>query len=209
MTGYPEVLSRNQTRVLAELGPFLTGRGFYLAGGTAVALHLGHRRSVDLDWFTAARLSDPLGLAQNLREIPVPFVAGQVARGTLHGSVRRVRLSLLEYRYPLLGSPRDWQRCARLASLKDLAAMKIAAVTQRGSKKDFVDIYTLANCSFSLRQMLGFYQRKYAIHDVAHVLYSLAYFDDADRERMPTMLLKVNWPSVKDTIRGWVHELTK
>jgi hypothetical protein len=65
MTGHPEVLSRNQKRVLAELGPFLTGSGFYLAGGTAVALHLGHRRSVDLDWFTAERLPDPLSLAQH------------------------------------------------------------------------------------------------------------------------------------------------
>jgi len=208
MTGHSEVLSRNQERVLAELGPLLTARGFYLVGGTAVALHLGHRRSVDLDWFTAERMIDPLGLAQHLRELPVPFVAEQVAPGTLHGSVRRVRLSLLEYRYPLLGSPCNWQRCARLASRKDLAAMKIAAVTQRGSKKDFVDIYALANRSFSLRQMLRCYQRKYAIQDIAHVLYSLAYFDDADRERMPTMIWEVKWPTVKDTIRQWVHELT-
>jgi len=208
MTGHPEVLSRSQERVLAELGPFLTARGFYLAGGTAVALHLGHRRSVDLDWFTAERLSDPLALAQHLRELPVPFVAEQVAPGTLHGSARRVRLSLLEYRYRLLGYLRPWQGCARLASQKDLAAMKIAAVTQRGSKKDFVDIYALASQSFSLRQMLRWYQKKYAIHDVAHVLYSLAYFDDADRERMPTMLWKVKWPTVKENIRSWVHELT-
>jgi hypothetical protein len=208
MTGHPEVLSRSQKRVLAELGPFMTSRGFYLAGGTAVALHLGHRRSVDLDWFTAERLPDPLGLAQHLRELSVPFVAGQVAPGTLHGSARGVRLSLLEYRYRLIGSLCTWERSAKLASRKDLAAMKIAAVTQRGAKKHFVDLFALASQSFSLRQMLRWYQEKYAIHDVAHVLYSLAYFDDADQERMPTMLWKVNWPTVKDTIRRWVDELT-
>jgi hypothetical protein len=208
MTGHPEILSRNQKRVLAELGPIVNDRGFYLAGGTAVALHLGHRRSVDLDWFTAGRIPDPLGLAQQLRELSASFVASQVAPGTLHGSARGVRVSLLEYRYRLLGSLSPWQRCARLASLKDLAAMKIAAVTQRGSKKDFVDIYALASRSLSLRQMLRWYQRKYAIQDLAHVLYSLPYFDDADRERMPTMVWKVTWPAVKDAIRMWVRELT-
>jgi hypothetical protein len=186
----------------------VAGRGFYLAGGTAIALHLGHRRSVDLDWFTAERLPDPLGLAQNLRELPVPFAAQQVAPGTLRGSARGVPLSLLEYRYRLLGSLCAWQQYARLASRKDLAAMKIAAVTQRGSKKDFVDIYALASQSFSLQQKLRWYQKKYAIHDVGHVLYSLAFFDDADQERMPTMLWKVNWPTVKHTIRSWVHDLT-
>lgn len=172
-----------------------------------MALHLGHRRSVDLDWFTAERLPDPLSLAQHLREIPVTFVAEQVAPGTLHGSARGVRLSLLEYRYRLLGSLCPWQRSARLASRRDLAAMKIAAVSQRGAKKDFVDIYALASRSFSLRQMLRWYQEKYAVHDVAHVLYSLAYFDDADRERMPAMLWKVKWPTIKDTIRSWVDDL--
>src|SRR5262249_47037891 len=136
------------------------------------------------------------------------IVASQVAPGTLHGSSRGVRVRLLEYRYRLLGSLSPWQRCARLGSLKDLAAMKIAAVTQRGSKKDFVDIYALASRSFSLRQMLRWYQRKYEIQDLAHVLYSLAYFDYADRERMPTMVWKVKWPAVKDAIRMWVRELT-
>lgn len=208
MNGHPEVLSSSQKRVLAELGPFLSERGFYLAGGTAVALHLGHRRSVDLDWFTAERLPDPLLLAQQIRDFPVPFVPGQVEPGTLHGSARRVRQSLLEYRYRLLGPLSQWQRCARVASRRDLAAMKIAAVAQRGSKKDFVDIYALASRSFSLRQMLSWYQSKYDIADVAHVLYSLSYFDDADRERMPAMIWKVKWPNVKDTIRTWVHELT-
>ena len=86
--------------------------------------------------------------------------------------------------------------------------MKLAAVTQRGSKKDFVDLYALVGRSSSFGQMLDWYREKYSIHDFAHVLYSLTYFDDADRERMPTMLWKVNWPTVKDSIRSWVRELT-
>jgi hypothetical protein len=208
VTGHPEVLSRSQSRVLAEVGPFLTERGFYLVGGTAVALHLGHRRSVDLDWFTAEPLRDPLILAQRLRDLPVPFAIGQTAPGTLHGSVRRVRVSMLEYRYRLLGELHPWRRYVNVASCKDLAAMKIAAVAQRGSKKDFLDIFALASRSFSLRRMVSWYQSKYGIDDVAHVLYSLVYFDDADRERMPTMIWKVKWPAVKESLRQWVSEFT-
>ncbi len=87
--------------------------------------------------------------------------------------------------------------------------MKIAAVAHRGSEKDFVGIYALASRAAPLRQMLNWYQSKYAIADVAHVLYSLSYFDDADRERMPAMIWKVKWPAMKATIRQWVHELTR
>jgi len=115
---------------------------------------------------------------------------------------------MLEYRYPLLGSFRSWQRCARLASRKDLAAMKIAALAQRGAKKDFVDVYALGSGYFSLRQMLRCYQEKYAVHDLVHVLYSLVYFDDADREPMPALLWDVNWRTVKDSIRQWIREVT-
>jgi hypothetical protein len=210
MTWHPEILSRRQQRVLSLLGQPLTRRGFYLAGGTALALHLGHRRSVDLDWFTAEPVEDPLRLAQGLREEGLPFVTGQVAAGTLYGTMLGVRLSLLEYRYPLLSAVRPWrQGKCRLASRADLAAMKLAAVAQRGSKKDFIDIYGLGSRSCSLRQMLHWYRAKYALQDMAHVLYSLTYFDDADRERTPRLVWDVGWPVMKETIRHWVREVSR
>ena len=207
MTWHPEVLALRQQRALARLGPWLTRRGFYLAGGTAVALHLGHRRSVDLDWFTSEDMSDPLALAQELREEGIGFVTGQMAPGTLHGSVGGVRVSLLEYRYPLLAALRPWQGGSRVAARADLAAMKLAAVAQRGAKKDFVDIYALGKRAFSLRQMLRWYAEKYAVRDVAHVLYALAYFDEADPERVPRLLWHVAWRTMKQTIERWVRDL--
>lgn len=209
MTWHPEILPGQQQRVLAQVGPLLARRGFYLAGGTAVALHLGHRRSVDLDWFTAEVLPEPLRLAQDLREQSVAFVTGQVAPGTLYGSVRGVRLSLLEYRYPLLAALRPWRGGSRIAARADLAAMKLSALAQRGAKKDFVDVYALGNRSCSLQKMLHWYQEKYAVEDVAHLLYSLAYFDDADRERMPRLLWPVSWRTMKETIRRWLRGVTR
>jgi hypothetical protein len=209
MTFHTEILGQRQHWVLARLGPVLTPRGFYLGGGTALALHLGHRRSVDLDWFTADRLRDPLRLAQEIRDGGVPLVTGQVAPGTWHGTVSGVRVSLLEYRYPLLKPAATWrEKSCRIASRADLAAMKLAAVAQRGSKKDFVDLYALGQAGLSLRRMLGWYRWKYAVADIAHVLYSLTYFDEADRERMPPLLLDADWRALKRTIRHWLQEAT-
>jgi hypothetical protein len=186
----------------------MTGQHFYLGGGTAVTLYLGHRRSVDLDWFTERQIYDPLRLAQEIGENGIPFVAGQVDRGTLHGTVAGVRVSFLEYRYPLLKKTVLWSKfnCS-LASREDLACMKLSALAQRGSKKGFVDIYALGLKCFSLSKMFRFYQQKYALEDLGHVLYSLVYFDDADRERMPRMLWDTNWKAIKRTIRPWVSEI--
>jgi hypothetical protein len=206
MNFHAEILSPTQRRVLGRLGPALTARSFYLGGGTALALRLGHRRSVDFDWFTAQRVDDPLRLAASLRNEGLPLHTGQVAPGTWHGTLSGVRISLFEYRYPLLRSAAFWgQYGCRLASRADLAAMKLAAIGQRGSKKDFVDVYALGTRRISLRQMLRWYADKYAVTDTAHLVYSLAYFDEADLERMPPMLWAVNWQTIKGTFHQWLQ----
>ena len=127
--------------MLSQLGPIMATQQFYLGGGTALAIHLGHRRSVDFDWFTQGRIADPLRLAQDLNDQGVVFVMRSMERGTLHGSVSGVQVSFLEYRYALLQPLMAWPMfgCA-LASPEDLACMKLSGLAQRGAKKDFVDI---------------------------------------------------------------------
>jgi hypothetical protein len=95
-----------------------------------------------------------------------------------------------------------------LASLEDLACMKLSAIAQRGARKDFCDIYALGKKAFSLSQMLGFYQKKFSISDIGSVLYGLVYFDDAESERMPRMLWDVTWREIRNTILGWVKEVS-
>jgi hypothetical protein len=208
LTFHPEALGAAQARALRLLGPVVTERAFYLAGGTALAAYLGHRRSVDLDWFSGEPIEDALTLAQLLRNAGVPIEVTSVAPGTLYGTVSRVRVSLLEYRYPLLEPLTAWSEFAcHLASLDDIACMKLSAVAQRGARKDFIDLYALGVKHRPLREMLRSYQKKYGITDIAHVLYSLAYFDDADRERMPRMLWPVGWRTIKQTIQQWVREI--
>jgi hypothetical protein len=87
--------------------------------------------------------------------------------------------------------------------------MKLSAIAQRGHKKDFVDLYVLGTKSFSLKQMLSFYQKKFSLRDIGHVLFALSYFDDAEKERMPMMLWKIQWNTMKKAIQTWVKTLTK
>lgn len=209
MTFYPDAISDQQQTVLRELGAISAEHGFYLAGGTAVALQLGHRRSVDLDWFSQDRapLSDPMQWAQQLRDSGIGLTTESVDESTLHASVHGVRVSFLEYRYPLLQSRVFWEEYnTDLASLDDLACMKLSAIAQRGAKKDFLDLYAIAREHRPLPALIERYRQKYSTRDTAHLLYALVYFEDADKEGMPTLLWDVQWSTVKETIRTWVRD---
>lgn len=201
------VLNRTQRAQLRRLSPLASERGFYLAGGTGLALRLGHRRSVDFDWFTAEALPDPLRFAADLRDAGLLLVVQSSEKGTLHARVGGVRVSFLEYRYrllrPLLAARRS---TLLLASLEDIACMKLAAIAQRGAKKDFIDLYALAQ-RLPLSEMVSLYQEKYDTRDVGHLLHALSFFDDADRELTPRLLRRWSWSTVKDAMRGWVREL--
>ncbi|MBN2496327.1 MAG: nucleotidyl transferase AbiEii/AbiGii toxin family protein [Deltaproteobacteria bacterium] len=200
-----EVLDRQQLEVLKSLAPVLTPRAFYLAGGTAVALQLGHRRSIDLDWFSNDRIADPLDLAGELRAAGLSVEVAAVAPNTLHASVSGVRVSFLAYRYPLLRPLSTWTEVGcDLASLQDLACMKLAAVAQRGSRRDFLDIAAIGKTGTGLADMLEWYKQKYALEDIGHVLVGLCYFDDADREPMPDCLEGTDWEATKAIMRSWV-----
>ena len=109
-----------------------------------------------------------------------------------------IKVDIVNYPYPWL-NPILKEENLNLADIKDISAMKLAAITGRGSKKDFVDIYFLLK-HYSLEQMLGFYKQKYHDGSVFLVLKSLAYYEDADQEPMPKMLEEIKWETVKTEI---------
>ena len=203
-----EGVKGKQIQVLRKYGREFDQRGFYLGGGTALAVYFGHRLSVDLDWFTSSAMGDALLLAESLRRAGLDFTTTQSAPGTLHGTLMGVRVSFLEYRYPLLQPPTVWKEMGcSLASLDDLACMKLSAVAGSGARKDFCDIYVLGKKHRSLPELIRLYQRKFKLDDISPVLYGLSYFDDAEGERMPRMLLNVQWRTIKQTIQDWVREI--
>ncbi|MBI2843168.1 MAG: nucleotidyl transferase AbiEii/AbiGii toxin family protein [Armatimonadetes bacterium] len=202
-----EVLEEHQIALLPSLASFVSKEGFYLGGGTAIALQLGHRKSADFDFFSEESIQDPLSLARQAVTSGINFTQTEVSRGTLHTFADGVRVSFFEYRYPLLSNFVQWPEYGlRIASLDDLACMKLAAIAQRGARKDFVDVYALGSQYTSLSKMLDLYQYKYATDEIAHVLVGLTYFDDADEEPMPIMLWDVSWEEMKHSIRIWVKE---
>ncbi len=203
-----EGLTQRQISILRSAGRKIAERGLYLGGGTGLSIYFGHRVSKDLDWFLPRPMGDALMLAESLRGAGMDLTTTQTGPGTLHGTLHGVRLSFLEFRYPLLRSLTRWPEMGcGLASLDDLACMKLSAIAQRGERKDFCDLYFLGTKHRPLRDMLGLYRRKFGVQDLGAVLYGLAYFDEAETERMPRMLSRVTWTTMKKTIKGWVRDL--
>lgn len=181
----------------------------YLAGGTALALQIGHRISIDLDFFTLIDF-DENQLEMDLIKFP-GFKLQNKAWKTLLGSIGQTQFSFFYYKYPLLDKTIPYGGI-ELAGKKDLAAMKIHALSDRGTKRDFVDLFFLGKV-FSLDEMLEFYNHKYSDLDdkLYHILRSLDYFMDAENleERSLQMLVDYNWDEVKDFFHSESLRLAK
>ena len=204
---HPAVLPEPQMACLRQLAPIATALDFYLAGGTAVALHLGHRRSMDFDWFANRFPGQPVDLQASFAARGIGLEPTALAERTVHGQIAGVKVSFLEFRPPLLEPLVEWPALGcRLASCPDLAAMKLHAVAQRGTKKDFIDIHALAG-QMSLRRMLDCYQQRFGVADTSRLLASLCFFDDAEGEPMPTMLVPLAWETVKRDVQAMVRQI--
>ena len=167
-----------------------------LVGGTALALQIGHRTSVDLDFFGSIN-TDPDELRDILREVGRVEIASKSKNINIFW-INGIKVDMVNYPYPWLDLPIE-ESGIRLASIKDIAAMKVAAIVNRGTKKDFIDFYTLLR-SFTVEDILDMYSRKYSDGSLFIVLKSLTYFDDAETDPMPDVLTGITWESVKDNL---------
>jgi len=170
---------------------------FYLAGGTALALQIGHRQSIDFDFFLTgdfniSELDDYLSTIGKFQRIAEE-------KNTLHGLLEGINISFIGYKYPLLEKPIE-DDFIRIANLIDIACMKLSAITARGSKKDFIDLFFILK-SYSLEELFKYFEKKYQLPDYEYVLLkALVYFTDAEEDPMPVMLTKVTWEDVKEKI---------
>jgi len=208
MTFHTEVLTARQAEVLDAIAPIARAGGFYLAGGTAIALRCGHRRSEDFDWF-AAEVKRPEALAAEIRERGRRVDSLELAAGTVNCRIAGVKVQFLAFAYPLLAAADPWpEKGVALASFRDLCAMKSLAIAQRGSCKDFVDVHELLRRGATLSKMLDDFQTKFQADPIS-VVRGLAYFDDAELEPMPEMLREDTWQNVRDGITAALHELLR
>jgi len=183
-------------------------KGFYLVGGTALALKLGHRRSLVIDLFTTVDF-DIVALQEHLFH-DFKFPVHYSAANTLKGSIRGIQIDCIAHRYPLLAKPVMEQGVVMLSE-KDIIAMKLNAISSSGQRvKDFIDIYFLLQ-KYKLQEMLTFYRQKYSLNNDAIVLKSLIWFEDADLAYWPVMILepKLTWAQVKKrlekAVKGYLN----
>ena len=196
---FEQVLSKNAKKSLATLGESGLLRDAYLAGGTALALQIGHRISVDLDFFTSKEFNGNI-FARKLKKIIPDFQLERMAAGTVLGNINKIRFSFFFYDYLLLFKKHNLSGI-KIADIKDIAPMKIAAISDRGTKRDFIDLYFIIKMEkvLSLDEILRLYDKKFGLlkQNKIHILKSLCYFDDAEQEPMPKMLKDVSWKEVK------------
>jgi hypothetical protein len=192
---FESVLSTETDNILKNLKPEDLPEGSYLAGGTAVALHLGHRRSADLDFFTPIEFIERQWQEKLERDLGFKLIKRDWQ--TLIGSVNDVKISIFGYFYPQIG-PCERYYHIPVASLYDLAAMKLDVIIGRGTKRDFIDVYFLAR-KFTLTTLFSYYQQKYNHFEEKELMLkkSLVYFADAEKDDMPHMLAPVNWSEIK------------
>ncbi len=179
--------------------------GFNLAGGTALALQIGHRKSVDLDFFGARPIDKDEMVA--LLEVLDDLHILQHSRNILIFNIGGVKVDFVNYKYPWLRDIKH-EEGIRLVSLADIGAMKLGAITGRGKKRDFTDLFFLLK-RYTLSELLGFYREKYPDGNEFLVLRSLTYFDDAEEDKELELFEKVDWSEVKKTIEKEVKKILK
>lgn len=181
----------------------------YLAGGTALSLYFAHRVSVDLDFFVSQSF-----LAEDLR--PRLAKAGRFSPITVRNDsivcrVDAVQWSLFKYEYPLLEIPKRYRRI-RIASVRDIAAMKVVAIGDRGSRKDFYDLYTILHAGgLDIQGIFDDVVSKFQLprDNLYHYIRALTYFDDAVREPDIQELLRIDvrWQDIEVYFRSLAKKL--
>ena len=192
------ILPEEQLRLFETLSSQSFIEDFYLAGGTCLALQIGHRRSVDFDFFIPVDFSTSV-IVNKLTEIG-SYQRESEEKNTINGNLNGVMISFFGYPYTIIDDFKIFNKI-RLAGMKDIAAMKLEAIAGRGSKKDFVDIYFLLQ-HFTLDEIFAFHREKYGLglNNQYHLLKSLVYFADAESEAMPVMINPLQWNDVKNRL---------
>ena len=205
---FEETLIKGANDSLAILGRSGILKDAYLAGGTAAALQMGHRISVDFDFFTSKEFV-PKEFSTALSKLG-SFNEERADKGTVLGKFKGISFSLFIYKYPLI-FPAIKYLSLNIADVRDIAAMKIDAIATRGAKRDFIDLYFICQSGYQLEQLLDIYDKKYKNLAMTgmHIMKSLIYFDDAESDEIPKMLKKVEWSKIKKYFENEVKKLQK
>jgi hypothetical protein len=198
-------LAKAQQSALAALSSVPGFELLYLAGGTAIAWHLGHRRSRDLDFFSFDDDFDLLAMRRRIERAKVRLEVVAQGESSLKAKLGAVPVDIVRYPYPLLEQPMSGPEGCPIAQLNDLGAMKLAAVSSRGIYRDFWDLYEIATRARSLSQLIAAHRKRFGLAepDPYHLVRALTYFEDAERvRRLPAGLTPKKWEEIKAYFRA-------
>jgi len=189
---------------------WLKQSNWYLAGGTALALQVGHRQSVDLDFFTKDSDFNNAKILEHFTS-NVDWHTDISREGTIYGTLLGAKVSFIAYPFFIPAEQPIVQGSIRILTQTDIAVMKIIAISQRGRKRDFLDLYWLAHHGQSLENIIRKLTEQYpsVAHDYHHILKSLVYFEDAENDPMPEIYFKVTWKAIKEFFIREVPYVTK
>ncbi|MEO0116757.1 MAG: nucleotidyl transferase AbiEii/AbiGii toxin family protein [candidate division WOR-3 bacterium] len=203
------VLTNSSRNILLNLNDELNRLKFYLGGGSGLALQLGHRISEDLDFFTNEKFQPEI--LANYLATKFRYEETMVSEGTLYCLLNEVKVSFIYYPISCLYPPIEFHKI-KVADWRDLIAEKFKTLSQRGSKRDFYDIYfgyTLGNLTIS--DGIAILKKRFAGTGINyyHILKSLVYFEDADKEPELILLKPVAWETVKNFFRQNLYEFER
>lgn len=191
--------------------PLFQRSKWYLAGGTALALQVGHRESHDLDFFTTQNVIQLTEVEKKLL-VTKKWTTTLRDEGTLYGLFYGAKMSCIAY--PFFHPSKKHLQCGTVRILlpEDIAVMKIIAISQRGKKRDFFDLYWYChNRNDSLLNVLYRTLDRYPNqkHNVTHFVKSLIYFHDAEDDPEPQIYFSATWTQVKSYFSREIPKLTK
>jgi hypothetical protein len=202
---FEKTINKKISSLAESLGKSGVIKDFYLAGGTALSLRLGHRKSRDLDFFSQKNFNLPLLSDFLVSKMDSKVIIAET--GTLLTEINGIKVSFLHYPYTNLEDCESWRNIA-LASLIDISCMKIIAISQRAEKKDFFDFYEIIKL-FSSEKLKTSLLKKYGRKSLNcyHILKSLFYFEDAESSPDPVSINGTKWKMVKVKIKEFEKQL--
>lgn len=200
LTYHFEVLPRATKKALDFLATqtWLENSSWYLAGGTALALQAGHRRSVDLDFFSEDESFINEDILSKFSEVK-DWELSVDRKNTIYGELFKAKISFIAYPFFVPDLAANKYGFVRILSSRNIAVMKIIAVSQRGRKRDFFDLYWCAQNIEPLEDIVRRLKKQYPsiAHDFHHILKALVYFEDAESDPNPVIFFDADWKKVK------------
>ena len=208
---YWNIIDKDRYKLLKDLTEIVTIPEYYMIGGTALSLQMGLRESFDFDFCVPAQFNNEL-LFEELGKIGEVKVK-QNQSGTCDVILNGVQVSLFYYPNKIINElvkPQEMPKL-RMASILDIAIMKIVAIGGRGAKKDFFDLYNIINkCRISIKELAeGLIEKCGSKTNYVNIIMGLSYFEDAEQEILPKTFVEYNWEEIKEFFINYQKEFKK